>query len=110
VDPSEGSGWYPSTAAVGTSGNTAIAGHRTGYGSPFADLDQVEVGDVITMTTRQGVRLRYAIVQKQLVDPDATWVLGPDPLHSGTSTLTLTTCDPPHVNSKRLIVFATLLT
>ena len=45
---------------------------------------------------------------RRLVAPEDDWVLGRDPLGTGLPTLTLTTCDPPGVNDRRLIVFATL--
>lgn|GEM_PF-491061 len=103
-----GPGHYPGTAKPGRKGNVAIAGHRTGWGSPFLHLDELEPGDRIRLTDRKGVRHTYIVDTSTLVDPDGDWVLGPDPLGTGEPTLTLTTCDPPGVNSKRLIVFATL--
>jgi len=105
-----GPGWYPTTAAPGSPGTTAIAGHRTGYGSPFADLDELRSGDTIVMQTPEGDRRTYRVADVRLVDTDDVWVLGPDPLGTGTSTLTLTTCDPPGVNTKRLVVIAALVT
>ena len=38
----------------GHEGNSAIAGHRTTYGAPFGDLDQLDPGDEINVTTVQG--------------------------------------------------------
>src|SRR5438034_7720310 len=40
-DLRKGPGHYPSTQLPGHEGNSAIAGHRTTYGAPFGDLDQV---------------------------------------------------------------------
>lgn len=103
-----GPGHYPSTARPGRAGNVAIAGHRTGWGSPFLHLDELQPGDRIRLTDRRGVRHTYVVQESQLVPPTADWVLGPDPLGTGEPTLTLTTCDPPDINTERLIVFATL--
>lgn len=103
-----GPGHYPQTAKPGKKGNIAIAGHRTGWGSPFLNLDDLKPGDRIKLTDRKGVRHTYVVDSSTLVDPDADWVLGADPLGTGEPTLTLTTCDPPSVNTERLIVFATL--
>ena len=104
-----GPGWYPTTSRPGSAGTTAIAGHRTGYGSPFAELDELRSGDMIVMQTPADERRTYRVDQVRLVDTDDVWVLGPDPLGTGTSTLTLTTCDPPGVNTKRLVVIASLV-
>lgn len=103
-----GPGHYPQTAKPGKKGNIAIAGHRTGWGSPFLHLDELEPGDRIKLVDRKGVRHTYVVDSSMLVEPDADWVLGDDPLGTGEPTLTLTTCDPPSVNTERLIVFATL--
>ena len=103
-----GPGHYPQTSKPGRKGNIAIAGHRTGWGSPFLHLDDLERGDRIELVDRKGVRHTYVVDSATLVKPDADWVLGDDPLGTGAPTLTLTTCDPPSVNTERLIVFATL--
>lgn len=103
-----GPGHYPRTAEPGKKGNVAIAGHRTGWGSPFLELDELQPGDRITLTDREGVEHTYVVDSAVLVEPEANWVLGDDPLGTGEPTLTLTTCDPPGVNTERLIVFATL--
>ena len=61
------------------------------------------------MQTPDGVRRTYRVAEVRLVDTDDVWVLGPDPLGTGISTLTLTTCDPPGVNTQRLVVIASLV-
>jgi len=102
----QGPGHYPSTPLPGTSGNSAIAGHRTGWGSPFLHLDQLAPGDEVVFTSVDGVASRYVVDSSLVVGPEETWVLGWDPLKAGMPTLTLTTCDPPNVNTRRLVVFA----
>ena len=102
----QGPGHYPSTPLPGTSGNSAIAGHRTGWGSPFLHLDQLAPGDEVVFTSVDGVASRYVVDSSLVVGPEETWVLGWDPLQAGMPTLTLTTCDPPNVNTRRLVVFA----
>ena len=104
----KGPGHYPVTAPIGGPGNTAIAGHRTGWGSPFLHLDELKPDDVIELTTRDGATMNYVVRESKLVDPNAAWVLGPDPLGTGEQLLTITTCDPPHSDSGRLVVFAAL--
>ncbi|MDQ1289824.1 MAG: sortase [Actinomycetota bacterium] len=105
---SRGPGHYPDTSAPGRAGNFAVAGHRTGWGSPFLELDSLEPGDEVVVTDRAGREHPYVVDDRRLVAPEDDWVLGRDPLGTGLPTLTLTTCDPPGVNDRRLIVFATL--
>lgn len=104
-----GPGHYPFTSDPGMEGNFAVAGHRTGWGAPFAALDQLREGDIVSVEDREGRRFDYEIQRSEVVDPSADWVLDPDPLGSGRPTLTLTTCDPPGINTKRLIVWGTLV-
>lgn len=101
-----GPGWYPTTAPPGESGNTAIAGHRRGYGDPFEHLDELQPGDKISLQAAGEKGRTFQVVDTFLVDPTDTWVLGPNVLRDGSDTLTLTTCDPPGVNTERLIVVA----
>jgi len=103
-----GPGRYPTPATIGQSGNVAIAGHRTGYGYPFRNLDQLTIGDTVTATDVSGTRADYTVAYIEIVDPDAAWVLEEDPLRVNRPSLTLTTCDPPNTDDRRLVVIATL--
>src|SRR5262249_22686755 len=70
-----GPGHYPGTPLPGQEGNAAIAGHRTTYGAPFGDLDQLTTGDVITVQTVQGT-FDYTVNQDPFaVDPSDRDVL-----------------------------------
>lgn len=105
-----GPGQYPGTASPGQPGNFAVAGHRTTYGAPFFNLDQVEAGDEVVVAGRAGQTYVYRVTTTQVVTPDDTWVIGSDPLRRGPDarTLTLTTCHPRFSDRQRLIVFAEL--
>ncbi len=103
-DLKKGPGHYPGTAMPGTAGNAAIAGHRTTYGAPFFDLDQLAPGDPIFVTTSLG-RFRYDVRETKIVAPDDAWVLDP----TDDNRLTLTTCEPKYSAAKRLIVVADLV-
>lgn len=46
-----GPGHYVGTAMPGERGNFAVAGHRTGRGAPFGDLDQLESCDALVVET-----------------------------------------------------------
>ncbi len=105
-----GPGHYPSTAPPGGDGNFAVAGHRTTFGAPFFNLDDLRAGDEVHVTDRRGRRHTYEIREQRVVGPGDSWVLGPDPLGSGVSTLTLTTCEPRFSDAQRLVVFAEMIT
>lgn len=98
-----GPGHYPGTPLPGQPGNSAIAGHRTTYGAPFYDLNELSPGDQIFITTPQG-RFLYEVTQQLLVSPSDISVV------SATTTpeLTLTTCNPRFSASQRLVVHAVL--
>ena len=104
----KGPGHYPGTAPPGGDGNFAVAGHRTTYGAPFFHLDKLERGDEVLVTARDGTVYMYRVRRSEIVLPDATWTVAPDPLGNGRPTLTLTTCNPRFSNRERLIVFAQL--
>ncbi len=105
TDLKKGPGHYPGTPMPGQLGNSAIAGHRTTYGQPFFDLDDLEPGDEIVVTTIQG-RFVYRMTGSEIVGPDAGHVvLTTDP---NVARLTLTTCDPKYTATNRLIVYAEL--
>jgi sortase A len=110
-DLRKGPGRYPSTQLPGHEGNSAIAGHRTTYGAPFGDLDQVNPGDQIVVVTVQG-RFKYKVTEQRVVDPSEISVLdpSPDPARPGhdLATLTLTTCNPKYSAEQRLIIRAQL--
>jgi sortase A len=104
-DLKHGPGHYPHTPLPGEKGNSAIAGHRTTYGAPFYDLNELAEGDPIYVTTSHG-RFRYDVKEKLVVHPiDGAWVLDP----TEDDRLTLTTCEPRFSAEKRLIVVAGLV-
>ena len=99
----KGPGHYPTTPMPGEPGNAAIAGHRTTYGAPFFNLDELKAGDPILVTTRQG-RFRYEVTESKVVSPKETSVLQ----EADDNRLTITTCHPRFSASQRLIVVAAL--
>jgi sortase A len=110
-DLRKGPGHYAGSPLPGQLGNAAIAGHRTTYGAPFGDLDQLARGDTISVRTLTGT-WEYALVDDPFaVNPDQTEVLDPttDPATGRPlATLTLTTCEPKYQATERLIVKAQL--
>jgi sortase A len=96
-------GHYPRTPMPGQPGNAAIAGHRTTYGAPFWDLDELAAGDEILARTPQG-EFRYEVDRITIVRPDQVEVLD----RTDEARLTLTTCNPRFSAAQRLIVSAVL--
>ena len=98
-----GAGHYPESPLPCEAGNVAIAGHRTTYGKPFANLDRLQPGDVIELTTPIG-GCTYQLSR----DP---WVVAPTEMSvvgaTSERSLTLTTCHPKGSAAQRLIVRAT---
>ncbi len=103
-DLKNGAGHMPHTALPGQPGNAVISGHRTTYGAPFHDFDQLEPGDIIEVETAIGVHT-YAVRETEIVRPTELWVTEP---RDG-AWLTLTTCDPKFSSRRRLVVFAELV-
>lgn len=101
----KGPGLFPDSALPGSLGNSAIAGHRTTFGAPFADLDKLDQGDIITVTTRRGV-FTYAVQSVDIVKPSAVEVIETTDPTKGV--LTLVTCHPKWTSANRLIVSADL--
>ena len=100
-----GPGHFTDTPLPGQLGNSAIAGHRTTYGQPFHDLDQLSAGDEIFVTTFFGT-YTYAVRDLTVVEPtDYGVVSTTDP---NIATLTLTTCHPKWSAAQRLVVSAEL--
>jgi sortase A len=99
-----GAGHYPSTPLPCEDGNVSIAGHRTTYGKPFANIDRMKEGDTIILETPVGSCTYELSRAPYIVQPDNLSVVANDPTKR---TLTLTTCHPKGSAAKRLIVKAT---
>lgn len=106
ADLQAGAGHYPTTPLPCQEGNVALAGHRTTYGRPFANVDRLRPGDRIIFTTPAG-RCVYEVSRAPFVVlPTDTAVVADTP---GQFTVTLTSCTPKGSASHRLIVQGTML-
>ncbi len=112
--PDERLGHYQGSALPGEPGNTFIYGHSVlpmffnpeNYKTIFSTLNQLEPGDQI-LVEYGGENYIYEAERLQVVKPEEV-----NPLfipRSGSSYLTLMTCDPPGLKTKRLLVIAKLL-
>lgn len=109
----QGPGHYLGTARPGQAGNVAIAGHRTTYGAPFRDIDQLEPGDPIMIETADGT-FTYRVEAQTDRDGTASGhqIVAPEAVHviadQGDHRLTLTACHPLYSASQRIVVTAVL--
>lgn len=99
-----GPGHMPWTPVPGQPGNAVVSGHRTTYGRPFYDLDQLEMGDRIEVETALGLHV-FEVREIRIVEPTDVWVT--DPIRG--AWLTLTTCHPRFSAAERLIIQAELV-
>ena len=102
-DLRKGPGHYTDSAALCSTGNAAIAGHRTTYGSPFGDIANLKFGDEIRVNTPYGNCI-YTVTERFIVEPSDTWVVK----DQGDNRLTLTSCHPKYSAAQRYIVVAEL--
>lgn len=95
-------GHMPETAALGSVGNAAVAGHRShSFGTFFNRLDEVAIGDDIVVTTAAGERYTYEVYETKVVTPEDLSVLRSSSKHR---VITLITCTPMYTSTHRLIV------
>lgn len=91
------------SAAPGQTGNMVLAGHNDVYGEVFRDLDQLTPGDEIVVSSQRQDYV-YVVRETVIVDPAEVWVMAPTDFPS----LSLISCYPYRVNTKRIVVFADL--
>lgn len=97
----KGPGHYPDTPLPGGRGTSAIAGHRTTYGAPFREIDQLERGQEIVVDMPDH-RYVYRVDRTAIVDDSDFSVLLP----VGHRQLVLSACHPLYSAAQRVIVFA----
>jgi sortase A len=100
-DLRKGPGHYPETPLPGEPGTAAIAGHRTTYGAPFRDIDDVKPGQVVRVDMPDGTFV-YRVEEVRIVDDSDLSVLEP----VGHRRLMLSACHPLYSAAERVIVFA----
>jgi sortase A len=78
-----------------------VAGHRTTYGAPFSDIDQLKAGDTIAVELPYG-SVRYRVTSRRIVDDNDVSVLE----SRGREELVLQACHPRFFASQRYLVYA----
>lgn len=100
-----GPGHWPGTAMPGDVGNVVVAGHRVSHNRDFRDIDQLQPGDEVIMSTMSG-RHVYRVLSTEIVKPDAMWVVD----QTAARTATLFACHPPGSVRERIVVHLELQT
>ena len=99
----KGVGQHVGSTLPGEEGNLVLSAHNDIYGEIFRNLDKLEPGDeIIVSTDRQDYA--YVVRDVQVVDPTDVWVMSSTD-HAST---TLISCYPYLVNNKRIVIFADL--
>lgn len=100
-----GPGHWPGTALPGQLGNMVIAGHRTTYTKPFANLDKLKAGDRVLFHMPDGSTITYAVRGLIIVPDDHIGIATQSRAH----TATLFACHPPHSAVYRIVAKLRLL-
>lgn len=96
-----GPGLDPRTALPGQGRLVYVAGHRTTYGAPFADIDRLRSGDRVTFELPYGT-FRYVISRHRIVPATDLSVLR----SRGREELALQACWPRFFASHRYLAYA----
>lgn len=97
----KGVGWWPGTAMPGQVGNVVLGGHRVSKKKPFRNIDQLQPGDEIFLTTADGDFV-YVVDRTFIVEPTDVWIID----QTADATLTLFACHPPGSTRERIVVVA----
>ena len=100
-----GVGHHTGSANPGELGNMVLAGHDDVYGSLFKNLDQLRPGDEIIVTTQLST-YTYVVQTHEIVGPTETRVM--DNSRHDSAQITLITCYPYQVDTRRYVVYGVL--
>ena len=100
-----GSGHYEKTALPCEKGNAGIAGHRTTYSKPFANIDKLRPGDKIILETPIG-KCWYEVEKMPWITDPFDWTIVKK---LGGAHLTMSACHPPGSAAQRLVVRARMV-
>jgi sortase A len=97
----KGVGWWPGTAMPGQAGNVVLGGHRVSKQKPFRNIDQLQPGDEILVSTTDGDFV-YLVDRTFIVQPTDVWIID----QTLDATMTLFACHPPGSTRERIVVVA----
>lgn len=97
----KGVGWWPGTAMPGQVGNVVLGGHRVSKKKPFRNLEQLQPGDEVFLSSADGDFV-YVVDRTFIVQPSDVWIID----QTTGATLTLFACHPPGSTRERIVVVA----
>lgn len=100
----KGVGYHIGSGAPGEPGNVVLSAHNDIFGELFRDLDQLQPGDEIIVSTGFQDYL-YRVTGLTIVEPTEVSVMAP----TVRPTVTLISCYPYLVDSQRIVVTAELV-
>jgi sortase A len=100
-DLRRGPGRHRDTFMPGEGELVYVAGHRTTYGAPFSNIDDLKPGDAITVELPYGT-VEYRVTKHRIVDDEDLSVLE----SHGREELVLQACHPRFFASERYLVYA----
>jgi sortase A len=100
----KGPGHYQPSGLPGAGHLIYVAGHRTTYLAPFADINDIQVGDYVTFTVPYGT-FTYRVRRHYVVPSERLAVLR----DGGREVLRLQACHPRFFATHRYIVDAALV-
>jgi sortase A len=100
-DLRRGPGRHTDTFMPGEGKLVYVAGHRTTYGAPFSDIDDLQPGDAITVELPYGT-VEYRVTKHRIVDDNDLSVLET----GAREELVLQACHPRFFASQRYLVYA----
>jgi sortase A len=97
-------GHYDETVLPGQPGTVGIAGHRTTYGAPFRNIDDLEAGDKIVLTMPYG-RFTYRVQGHEIVPEGKSRAFR----QVSYQRVVLSACHPLQSSSQRILVYGRLI-
>ena len=111
--PYNEAGWHINSAVPNDGNNIVISGHNNSLGGRvFANIENLKIGDEITLLTGYNERFVYRVEQRNVVralmaSEETNAYLQSILLPTGSEQLTVITCWPSWSNTHRLILVAT---
>jgi sortase A len=97
-------GHYGETVLPGQPGTVGIAGHRTTYGAPFRNIDDLDAGDKIVLTMPYG-RFTYRVQGHEIVPEGKSRAFR----QVSYQRVVLSACHPLQSSSERILVYGRLI-